>query len=140
MKKTYIIAILVIAAAIALIISTAGDASTYVTFQEAKKMSEEGNHDKIHIVGKLPKNKDGIIEGLELNEDHLSFSFLLVDQNNESQRVFYYEPIPVDFHKSEQIVIIGSYKKDKFIAKKILLKCPSKYQNEKLQQAIILLL
>ena len=32
MKKTHLIALLVIAVAIAILVSTAGDASTYVTF------------------------------------------------------------------------------------------------------------
>ena len=32
-----------------------------------------------------------------------------------------------DFLLSEQIVVIGSYNEEKFIANEILLKCPSKY-------------
>ena len=47
MKKSYIIAILFIAAAIAIIISTAGDASTYVSFDQAYQMASNGNKTQI---------------------------------------------------------------------------------------------
>jgi cytochrome c-type biogenesis protein CcmE len=35
--------------------------------------------------------------------------------------------MPPDFLLSEQIVVIGSYNEESFIANEILLKCPSKY-------------
>jgi len=55
----------------------------------------------------------------------------MVDNNGESEKIYYNEPMPVDFIKSEQIVIIGSYIKKKiYRKKKILMKCPSKYQEE----------
>lgn len=131
MKVKYIIGIVVIAIAIGIIVTTSGDASTYVSFKEARAMASEGNDEKIHVVGKLPKNESGETQGIETDSTHLHFSFLLVDQNKEEQRVFYNEPMPMDFKKSEQIVVIGHYKKNIFIASKILLKCPSKYQDEK---------
>jgi cytochrome c-type biogenesis protein CcmE len=34
------------------------------------------------------------------------------------------------------VVVIGSYKGEKFLASKILLKCPSKYQEEKLNASV----
>ena len=37
MKKSHIIGIVVIAMAIGIILTTAGDASSYVTFEEAKR-------------------------------------------------------------------------------------------------------
>jgi cytochrome c-type biogenesis protein CcmE len=37
--------------------------------------------------------------------------------------------VPADFKRSEQVVVIGTYKtKEMFVAEKILMKCPSKYQ------------
>ncbi len=130
MKKTHIIGILVIAAAIFIVIVTAGDASSYVTFKEAKEMSENGNNKKIHVVGQLTKNEMGEIVGIKPSEDLVAFSFQMVDTNNEVHEVFYNEPMPPDFQKSEQVVVIGSFKENKFIADDILLKCPSKYQEE----------
>ncbi len=133
MKKSHILGIVVIAIAIGIIISTAGDASSYVTFDTAQEMAAEGNKDKIHVVGTLKKSAEGKIEGIESSEDMLSFSFVMLDADNQEQKVFYAEPMPVDFLRSEQVVVVGAYHEDVFIADKILLKCPSKYQEENLE-------
>ena len=135
MKKTHIVAIIVIAVAIGLIISTAGDASTYVTFGEAYELAVNGNNEKIHVVGQLEKDSSGKVTGIEVSEDKLSFSFIMVDENKKHQKVIYYEPMPIDFLKSEQVVVVGSYKDDLFHADKILMKCPSKYQETELKQS-----
>jgi len=133
MKKTHIIALLVIAVAVAIIMTTAGDASSYVTFDQASQMASSGNTKSIHVVGTLKKDKSGKITGMESSADKLSFSFVLVDDNNKEQKVYYNEPMPPDFTKSEKVVVIGHYDNDIFIAEKILLKCPSKYQDNKLK-------
>ena len=130
MKKTHVIGILVIAVAIFIVIITAGDASSYVTFKEAKEMATNGNNKKIHIVGQLTKSESGEITGIETGEDMVSFSFKMEDANKEIYQVYYNEPMPPDFQKSEQVVVIGSFKNDVFVADDILLKCPSKYQEE----------
>ena len=132
MKKSYIVAILVIAAAIAIILSTAGDASTYVSFDEAFQLASNGNSKSIHVVGELKKDTSGEIIGLEPGSDKVSFSFLMVDEQGKEQKVFYNEPMPPDFTRSEKVVVIGHYQHDLFVAEKILLKCPSKYQEEKI--------
>jgi cytochrome c-type biogenesis protein CcmE len=41
--------------------------------------------------------------------------------------------MPPDFTRSEKVVVVGSYHNDLFVADKILLKCPSKYQENKLK-------
>ncbi|MGJ3234138.1 cytochrome c maturation protein CcmE domain-containing protein [Marivirga sp.] len=130
MKKSYIFGIIVIAAAIMMIVSTAGDASSYVTFKDAHDMALDGNNTKIHVVGELKKSAEGEIVGLNPSEDKLSFTFMMVDENGMEQQVFYNEPMPADFKRSEQVVVIGSFQKGTFIADKILMKCPSKYQEE----------
>ncbi|CAN5136132.1 hypothetical protein BH23BAC1_BH23BAC1_00610 [soil metagenome] len=132
MKKSHILGILVIAVAIMIIISTAGDASSYVTFSEAYSMAEKGKSTKIHVVGTLKKNEKNEVVGIEPGEDKLSFSFVMVDEKLGEQKVYYKEPMPADFLRSEQVVVIGSYKQNLFVADKILLKCPSKYQEEKI--------
>lgn len=136
MKKTHIIAILVIASAIAIIVSTAGDASSYVSFAQAYQMATVGNTTSIHVVGALKKDQQGGIIGLEKSSDNLSFSFILIDENNKEQKVYYNEPMPPDFTRSEKVVIIGGYRGDLFVADKILLKCPSKYQEKKLNAKV----
>ena len=133
MKKSHIIGIVVIAIAVFVIISTAGDASTYVTFDEAKSLFESGNNKKVHVVGQLKTDGSGEIVGVQPSEDKLSVTFLMVDNNQETYKVFYNQPMPPDLKQSEQVVVIGQYKNDIFYANQILLKCPSKYEEESLQ-------
>jgi cytochrome c-type biogenesis protein CcmE len=132
-KKTHIFGIIIIAVAVMIIIITAGDASTYVNFSQAKKMSENGNNKKIHVVGHLKRSLSGEVSELAPSEDMLSVSFTMIDNEGKEQRVYYNEPIPPDLEKSEQVVVIGSFNEDLFIADKILLKCPSKYQEEEIK-------
>ncbi|MCU0368920.1 MAG: cytochrome c maturation protein CcmE [Cyclobacteriaceae bacterium] len=136
MKKSYIIAILVIAVAVVLVISTAGDASSYVSFDQAYQMASNGNRNQIHVVGELKKDSSGNIIGIEKSSDKLSFSFIMVDDNQKEQKVYYNEPMPPDFTRSEKVVVVGFYDNNVFIAKKILLKCPSKYQEEKINAGV----
>jgi cytochrome c-type biogenesis protein CcmE len=130
MKKSHILIIVVIAAAIGILVSTAGDASTYVGFGEAYEMATAGNRKDIHVVGELTKDAAGNVIGIEQGVDKVSFSFVLVDENGRKQKVEYKEPMPQDFTKSEKVVVIGRYEGEVFRASKILLKCPSKYQEQ----------
>lgn len=130
MKKSHILIIIVIAAAIGILISTAGDASTYVGFGEAYSMATAGNKKDIHVVGELTKDESGNVVGIETGADKVSFSFFLVDESGRKQKVEYNEPMPQDFTKSEKVVVIGRYEGEVFKASKILLKCPSKYQEQ----------
>jgi cytochrome c-type biogenesis protein CcmE len=133
MKKSHIFGIIIIAAAIGVIVSTAGDASSYVTFKEAKALAVKGSSAKIHVVGTLKKNAQDQIVGIEKSPDLLSFKFIMLDENNEEQLVLYPQPMPQDFERSEQVVVVGSYHNETFVAEKILLKCPSKYQENELK-------
>jgi cytochrome c-type biogenesis protein CcmE len=135
MKISYIIAILVVAGAIGVIVSTAGNASQYVTFKDAYEMAADGNDTKVHVVGKLKKNSAGDIAGMLYNPamDPNYFVFTIIDNNGEEREVVYYNPKPQDFEKSEQVVVIGSVKEKTFVADEILLKCPSKYQENEIQ-------
>lgn len=137
MKKSHIIGIVVIAIAVFVIISTAGDASTYVNFDEAKALSESGQNNKVHVVGQLKKDVNGEIIGVEPSEDKLTVTFLMVDNEQKTNKVFYNKPMPPDLKQSEQVVVIGKYKEDIFYAHQILLKCPSKYEEESLQVSAV---
>ncbi|KAB7732754.1 cytochrome c maturation protein CcmE [Rudanella paleaurantiibacter] len=135
MKLTHILGIIVIAIAIGIIVSTAGDASVYTTFTKAEAMAKEGNGDMVHVVGKLPKDGSGRITDMLYNPqiDPNHFEFTLVDNENNARRVVYNSPKPQDFDRSEQIVVIGAVEGNHFQCNKILLKCPSKYQDGKLE-------
>ena len=129
MEKTHILAIAVIAIAIGIIMSAAGDASVYVSFKESRELAAEGNKTKVHVVGRLPRDNQKNIMGLEYNPtlDPNYFAFTLVDTNRIAQRVIYFNPKPQDFDKSEQVVITGGRRNNIFVGDKILLKCRSKY-------------
>ena len=138
MKRTHLIAIAVIALAIGVIMSTAGDASVYVDFKEAANRTAEGTNTPVHVVGRLKKDALGNIAGMHYDpvKDANYFSFTLVDTNHWEQQVVYFNPKPQDFERSEQIVITGRMDNDKklFVASKILLKCPSKYVEKEIKE------
>jgi len=129
-KPLHLAGLLAIAVGIAVIISTSGDASSYVCFAEAKTLAKDGDDDKVHVVGQLPKTASGEIEGMQYDPtlDPNYFRFLLVDEKKETQEVIYYKPKPADFERSEKVVVVGAMKNGHFEADKILTKCPSKYQ------------
>ena len=129
MKRGHILGLGIIAVAIVIIITSIGDASTYESFSTAKTMAINGKTEAIHVVGQLKKGANGEVEGIEVGEDKTSFIFVMVDNDGTEQQVYYNEPVPADFTRSEQVVVIGTYKTDEmFVAEKILMKCPSKYQ------------
>lgn len=99
-------------------------------------MKQDGEEKAIHVVGHLKKDASGKVTGLNVRENKTSFTFLLVDKDGTEQEVFYNEPVPADFTRSESVVVIGAYKNDEiFVADKILMKCPSKYQETNVQAA-----
>ncbi|MBI1288601.1 MAG: cytochrome c maturation protein CcmE [Flavobacteriales bacterium] len=120
MKKTHIIAIIVIAIAIGAILTTVSDSSTYASFSEAK----DNPGKEYHVVGQLDKEAEMTYDP---EVDANLFSFSMVDNNGDEQRVHFAGTKPQDFERSEQIVLVGKYEGDAFKASKILMKCPSKY-------------
>ena len=133
MKNTSAISIVFISIIVIIIISTFGDASTYVTFSKAKDVYESGSLTKFHVVGKLNKDEDNNIQGLLKSDDKMSFTFQMIDEDGMKEKVFYGEPMPPDFLLSEQVVVIGGYENNTFVADDILLKCPSKYTEENIK-------
>ena len=137
MKVSYIILLVVIAVAVGVIFSTTGDASQYVDFSQAAKMAGEGDNESVHVVGKLQKNAAGEFIGMTYNPgvDPNYFEFMLTDTKNRTERVLFFQPKPQDFEKAEQIVIIGhtNTKENVFVAEKILMKCPSKYEDKEVK-------
>ena len=126
MKRSYIILIALIAVGIAAIISSYGDASTYENFSVAAENPDR----EYHVVGTLNREKERYYDP---QKDANYFTFYLKDQKGDERKVIYYAPEPQDFDKSEQIVIVGKMKGEEFVAKQILLKCPSKYTDTELK-------
>jgi cytochrome c-type biogenesis protein CcmE len=124
MKKSSIIGIVVIAIAIAVIISSYSNTSTYGSFNDAKETKVE-----LHIVGQLNKQKALIYDA---TKDANYFSFYMKDNKGEECKVVFNGTKPQDFERSEQIVLTGKMRGKEFHASNILMKCPSKYTNDKL--------
>ena len=124
MKKSYIIALVVIAIAIAAIMTTVSDSSTYASFAVANDHPGK----EFHVVGKLNKEKPQ-----EYNPETNAnlFAFYMTDNEGRECRVMLNKTKPQDFDRSEQIVIIGKMAGDEFHASDVLMKCPSKYNNPK---------
>lgn len=138
MKLPQIILLVAIAIGIGIIVSVSFDVSTYTTFKEAKEMAQNNNTSEVHVVGTLIKNGRGDIQGLyyEPRIDPNYFRFLLRDSLNNEMTVVYSSPKPSDFDRSDKVVVIGKVQQDQFVASKILLKCPSKYNDKELKETI----
>lgn len=126
MKKTHIVALVLICVSIGVIISMTGDYSRYETFATAH--AAEGK--EFHIVGELARQEE-----MHYNpeQDPNYFSFYLLDKSGEERKVVFQGAKPQDFERSEQIVLTGKMAGDEFHASKILMKCPSKYVNDELE-------
>ncbi len=127
MKKLHILALFVIAIAISSIVINAGDYSTYATFTEAEK--KQGKFFQVN--GNLCELKEFQYDPVE---DPNYFSFCMVDKAGTEKKVVYHGAMPQDFERSEEVVLQGAMKGDEFVASKILLKCPSKYNDGELEE------
>jgi cytochrome c-type biogenesis protein CcmE len=125
MKKSSILGIIVIAIAIAVIICTYSSSSTYGSFKEAKASNVE-----LHIVGHLDKQKELYYDA---TKDANYFSFYMRDNKGQECKVVFTGTKPQDFERSEQIVLTGQMDGNEFHASKILMKCPSKYTQDKVE-------
>ena len=122
--RNYVIGLGFVVVAVVILFSTAGSASRYVDFETAKGMrSRKGAQATVHLIGTLPRQAE-----LKFAPEQKGFSFLLTDEKGRTERVWHPKPMPTDFLRAEKVVLVGKYVKDKFLAKKLLLKCPSKYQ------------
>lgn len=122
MKKTHIAALVLIAAAIAVLISFMGDVTTYDTIAEAKQKPGKA----VTLIAKIDKSQPVQYDAVK-NPNYLVFTAL--DTLGNSIKVVYHNPKPTDMEKSERIVLKGSVKNDVFDCSSILIKCPSKYKD-----------
>lgn len=97
----------------------------YVSFKEA--MEKNGS---VQVKGVLLSSKINSI-----NDGH-GITFRLEDEEGTIVTVVYPGLKPENLEHSTSVVVIGSYSKEEevFNAEKILVKCPSKYQAEEVNQ------
>lgn len=95
--------------------------SGYETFSEA---SESGR--RAHVVGTWVET-----EPHAYDPDRNVFTFAMADEDGAVRRVVYANPKPASFEDAEQVVVEGQFAGDAFQAEHILVKCPSKYNDER---------
>lgn len=123
MKVIHIILIILGVIAIGIIISVFYSADKYSNFKDTRLMPDK----EFQIIGNLEKS-------MPISEVDTGFFFFLKDKNNETAKIFYRGIKPIDFEKSEQIVITCRFFNGLFIASKLLLKCPSKYNKDEVPE------
>ena len=121
MKRTQVIALVFVVIALGAIISTVYNADTYASFAEAR---EHPGRD-FRIIGELMH--DHPIEE-KVVDNTLTLRFRMGDSQGGSDEVLYFGPKPQDFELSDEVVLIGQYQGEQFVASSLLLKCPSKYK------------
>lgn len=123
MKKSNIVLLVLIAVAIGVIVTVAGDFSTYETFATARQ--KEGR--EFQVIGKLDTTQ---VMSYNPEKDANLFSFYVKDKTGEARHVIFYGTKPTDFEKAESVVLTGKMQNGEFQCSKILMKCPSKYKND----------
>lgn len=124
MKKTHILVLVAIAFAIGALVFYSVDLSTYDTINSAKQ--KPGKF--VHLIAKLDKSEP-LQYDPEKNPNFLAF--YATDSLGGKTKVVYYNTKPTDLERSERIVLKGKMQGEVFECKEILLKCPSKYKDDK---------
>ena len=124
MKRSHIIAIAIIAVAIAMLVSSLSDSSTYADLNEA--FAHPGR--EYHVVGLLDRSQPIVYEP---SRNASLTEFTMTDLTGRTCQVKLAKAKPQDLERSERLVLIGEANEaGQFEARDMLLKCPSKYNEE----------
>jgi cytochrome c-type biogenesis protein CcmE len=123
MKPKVIVLLIMLAVAIAAIMTTYSEAEKSSTFAEA----DANPNETFHITGFLVKEKP-----MEYNPqiDPNYFSFYIKDKNGNIRKVVSTNPKQQDFERAETVNMYGRSDGEVFRASKVMPKCPSKYKDE----------
>ena len=119
-KKSYIIGgIVVVSAMVMAMYSFQSTLTSYVTVSEAKASKRP-----VQVAGMVVTGTDRY--DLERN----NLIFVLREDGGDEMRVEYDGPRPGNFDNVTKVVAIGTYepKEQVFMAKELLVKCPTKYE------------
>ncbi len=119
-KTTIAVVVVVLAAIVGLSsLFTEGGMISYVSFGEARAANS-----KVQVMGEI------LSSGAIYDPESGSFSFFITDETGDKMRVVYGGTKPGNFDQATSVLCIGKYENDAFHANKLLVKCPSKYQEE----------
>jgi cytochrome c-type biogenesis protein CcmE len=96
------------------------NSSPYVDVAKARSMSG----DNLHLAGDM--NKETLFADVQKQE----VRFMLTDEKGAQVRVIYQGAPPTNMGSATKVVAVGKLRGDTFHARKLLLKCPSKYESD----------
>jgi len=119
-KRGIALGVVVIAAGVGLMsLVTGGGVTPYVGFSEARAAKSS-----VQVMGEIiPSESNYDIQAG-------SFSFFIADSKGDRMKVIYDGTKPGNFDQATSVVCIGRYENEAFHAEKLLIKCPSKYQDQ----------
>ncbi len=126
MKTSHIFILTGIAIAIGVLLMYSIDFSTYDTIESAKQ--KQGKY--VHLIARLDKTQPVLYDAIK---DPNYLSFHAIDSLGNSAKVIYHNAKPAELELSERVVLKGKMQGNVFECDNILLKCPSKYKDEKKQ-------
>ncbi|MDP4285410.1 MAG: cytochrome c maturation protein CcmE [Bacteroidota bacterium] len=126
MKTSSIIILVAIAAAIGTLLMYSVDFSTYDTIASAKE--KPGKY--VHLIARLDKSKPIQYDAIK---DPNYLSFYATDSLGNSTKVIYHNTKPSELEQSDRVVLKGKMEGNVFECDNILMKCPSKYKDDKKQ-------
>lgn len=95
------------------------NASPYVDVEQAKSNSGDG----LHLLGTIQQST------LQSDPLQREISFDMVDDKGKSMHVDYHGEAISNIGEATKVVAVGSVKQGEFMADKLLIKCPSKYED-----------
>lgn len=123
MKKIHIILLVLIAGAIAVLISFLNTAATYETIAQAK--ANPGKF--VHVAVQLDKSQP---VDYDPKKDANFLSFQATDSSGQTMKVIYRNGEIPNLMMTERLVLKGKFENDHFECKDVQTKCPSKYKDD----------
>ena len=118
-KTIIAVVVVIIAASVGLSsLFTGGGMISYVSFSEARNAS--GN---VQVMGEIMADQTSYDAGTG------TFEFYITNDHGDRMKILYGGTKPGNFDQATSVVCIGKFKDDAFHANKLLVKCPSKYQD-----------
>ena len=93
----------------------------YVSLAEAAETTRQ-----VQVIGHI---NDPATIGF--NQQSGSLEFIFTDDAGSSAKVEYAGPKPDNLEHADNVVVVGKYLEGVFVAQKLLVKCPSKYEQER---------
>jgi len=107
-------------AIVAVFVAFSNGGSPYVTMLQAQK----SKGDNLHLAGDLLKNS------ITPNISEHTLRFKLRDQDGTIVNVVYKGEVPANMSEATKVVAIGHADGSVFTSDKLLVKCPSKYEEQ----------